>query len=297
MCYYCYSVDNCFNFRCDKDSGLQTLFCTICRREVGLWNFSAMKMSHEAGRGAEEYRLSPSHDTETMSVLKSSAGEAVETQRLSHINPLFESASQQSDIDSRTEETAMTIEVCEKLEMCLDASECSTDHTFQTQKSYSRGGTDTTAILGQEEKVTATCIGEGTVSFARLKDVCSGAQKESVSPMVSEPSGSSLEQRVLGSLMHRSLTDLTDKDNAESLCVEVEEESLTEKLQAVESELEYIGCSRRKEDDYEPQRKRMRPLQVSALFCELAECLAVHPHPALYGAYLYLRFIQLRMII
>jgi hypothetical protein len=61
--------------------------------------------------------------------------------------------------------------------------------------------------------------------------------------------------------LHLSVSDLTEKEQCESLCVEVEEESLTDKLQAVESELEFMaGGSEISADkeDYAPDLKRIR---------------------------------------
>ena len=68
----------------------------------------------------------------------------------------------------------------------------------------------------------------------------------------------------LKSPLHRSMTNLPGEETTESLCVEVENESLSERLQDVESELELMGCGREgnseKEDDG-PRAKRRR-LQV-----------------------------------
>lgn len=61
--------------------------------------------------------------------------------------------------------------------------------------------------------------------------------------------------------LHLSVSDLSEKEHCESLCVEVEEESLTDKLQSVESELEYmVGGSETStdKDDYAPDIKRIR---------------------------------------
>lgn len=61
--------------------------------------------------------------------------------------------------------------------------------------------------------------------------------------------------------LHSSISDLSEKEHCESLCVEVDEvdESLTEKLQAVESELEYMaGQNAADREDYAPDIKRIR---------------------------------------
>ena len=74
----------------------------------------------------------------------------------------------------------------------------------------------------------------------------------------SEPMG-------LKSPLHRSLSNLPGEEATESLCVEVENESLTERLQDVESELEFLGYGREgvpEENDGRPRAKKRR-LQVS----------------------------------
>lgn len=59
--------------------------------------------------------------------------------------------------------------------------------------------------------------------------------------------------------LHSSISDLSEKEHCESLCVEVEDESLTEKLQAVESELEFMeGQNAADKEDYAPDIKRIR---------------------------------------
>ena len=69
-----------------------------------------------------------------------------------------------------------------------------------------------------------------------------------------------LEPMGLKSPLHRSLSNLPGEEATESLCVEVENESLSERLQDVESELEYIGCGREgmseREDDGPKAKKR-----------------------------------------
>ena len=69
----------------------------------------------------------------------------------------------------------------------------------------------------------------------------------------------------LKSPLHRSLSNLPGEEATESLCVEVENESLTERLQDVESELEFLGYGREgvpEENDGRPRAKKRR-LQVS----------------------------------
>ena len=76
---------------------------------------------------------------------------------------------------------------------------------------------------------------------------------------MSEPMG-------LKSPLHRSLCNLPGEEATESLCVEVENESLSERLQDVESELEFLGYGREgalDRDDGRPRAKRRR-LQVSS---------------------------------
>ena len=69
----------------------------------------------------------------------------------------------------------------------------------------------------------------------------------------------------LKSPLHRSLIDIPGDETTESLCVEVEDESLSERLQAVESELELLGCCKestmlREPEDAGPRTKRRRLL-------------------------------------
>lgn len=68
----------------------------------------------------------------------------------------------------------------------------------------------------------------------------------------------------LKSPLHRSLSNLPGEEATESLCVEVENESLSERLQDVESELEFMGCGREgmpEREDGGPRAKKRR-LQV-----------------------------------
>ena len=74
----------------------------------------------------------------------------------------------------------------------------------------------------------------------------------------------SYEPMGLKSPLHRSLSNLPGEETTESLCVEVENESLSERLQDVESELEFIGCGREgmsEREDGGPRAKKRR-LQV-----------------------------------
>ena len=74
----------------------------------------------------------------------------------------------------------------------------------------------------------------------------------------------SYEPMGLKSPLHRSLSNLPGEEATESLCVEVENESLSERLQDVESELEFMGCGREgisEREDGGPRAKRRR-LQV-----------------------------------
>lgn len=74
----------------------------------------------------------------------------------------------------------------------------------------------------------------------------------------------SFEPMGLKSPLHRSLSNLPGEEATESLCVEVENESLSERLQDVESELEFMGCGREcmpEREDGGPRAKRRR-LQV-----------------------------------
>lgn len=73
-----------------------------------------------------------------------------------------------------------------------------------------------------------------------------------------------LEPMGLKSPLHRSLSNLPGEEATESLCVEVENESLSERLQDVESELEFMGCGREgmpEREDGGPRAKKRR-LQV-----------------------------------
>ena len=84
----------------------------------------------------------------------------------------------------------------------------------------------------------------------------------------------SLEPMGLKSPLHRSLSNLPGEEATESLCVEVENESLSERLQDVESELEFLGCAREgnleREDD--GPRAKKRRLQVCEFITLFVSC-------------------------
>ena len=85
-------------------------------------------------------------------------------------------------------------------------------------------------------------------------------EKEYINRLTDKP----LESFGLKSPLHRSLSNLPGEEATESLCVEVENESLSERLQDLDSELEFMGCAREgnlEREDLGPRAKRRR-LQV-----------------------------------
>lgn len=85
-------------------------------------------------------------------------------------------------------------------------------------------------------------------------------EKEYINQLTDKP----LEPFSLKSPLHRSLSNLPGEEATESLCVEVENESLSERLQDLDSELEFMGCAREgnlEREDLGPRAKRRR-LQV-----------------------------------
>ena len=113
--------------------------------------------------------------------------------------------------------------------------------------------------------------GKSSTEDSTIERLCESTETSNTLTVksISEPMG-------LKSPLHRSLSNLPGEEATESLCVEVENESLTERLQDVESELEFLGYGRQGVtvgNDGRPRAKKRR-LQVSYLMSNAIDLCA-----------------------
>ncbi|EDO45084.1 predicted protein [Nematostella vectensis] len=263
----------------DTDADGHTLFCTMCRREVGLWNFKSLTSPSPSASPCSSGRLDdPSGPLEAMSmsddiVTDSSSlpgserlmpQDSMEVAKKGFIrSPIglkrsrdTESSGQEHEIDtiSDSEEHKMEMEMKHRLQ----------GEEESPQQDSTQGLTHATREETQDMRTTdwAMVVGDNQSKEGLTRELLqlplhvrplSGRS----SPISGRYGSENLSYR---SPLHHSLSDLSDKGHCESLCVEVEDESLTEKLQAVESELEFMSGGNDSSDrgEYTPERKRIR---------------------------------------
>lgn len=198
----------CFVHSTASDPEIKTLSCSMCRREIGVWNFFP----------------------------------------LTHV-PTDDSAEQEapSYLD--------TGQICEE--------ERSPRQTTEREECYSVRGDGEEGSAGEAEGGDQTEPMEQSSEQAdktqnTSMDYCKGMKPHNTLTFETfEPLG-------IKSPLHRSLSTLPGEEATESLCVEVENESLSERLQDLESELEFMGCSREGSSETEDDgpRPKKRRLQV-----------------------------------
>ncbi|XP_032243135.2 zinc finger C3HC-type protein 1-like [Nematostella vectensis] len=266
----------------DTDADGHTLFCTMCRREVGLWNFKSLTSPSPSASPCSSGRLDdPSGPLEAMSMsddivtdssslpgserlMPQDSMEVAVSQKKGFIrSPIglkrsrdTESSGQEHEIDtiSDSEEHKMEMEMKHRLQ----------GEEESPQQDSTQGLTHATREETQDMRTTdwAMVVGDNQSKEGLTRELLqlplhvrplSGRS----SPISGRYGSENLSYR---SPLHHSLSDLSDKGHCESLCVEVEDESLTEKLQAVESELEFMSGGNDSSDrgEYTPERKRIR---------------------------------------
>ncbi|KAL9960654.1 hypothetical protein ACROYT_G034140 [Oculina patagonica] len=208
----------------ESDPELNTISCSMCRRELGVWNFfplthSSTDQDERQGQGAPSYL-----DTGQMFCGERSPGqilvrEVSSDRGSSHAGDNQEAA---ADDDEGSVAEAETSEPMEEGGSCDRADRSSTEDSAM-EKEYEATETSNTLTVKPRE-----------------------------------PMG-------LKSPLHRSLSNLPGEEATESLCVEVENESLSERLQDVESELEFMGCGREgmpEREDGGPRAKKRRLQEI-----------------------------------
>ena len=193
-----------------SDPDVKTLSCSLCRRELGVWNF---------------FPLSHLPDQE----------------------------------DSTLNEAACYVDTGQ-----MFRGERSTQQITQQEESCVASGKededDSTERDDQAEPMEETSFQSDKISTQGTSVDISKSTKTSISLTVKP-----LEAVGLKSPLHRSLLDLPGEEATESLCVEVENESLSERLQEVETELEFLGSCNREgsmEREGDGPRPKKRKLQV-----------------------------------
>ncbi|XP_073229402.1 uncharacterized protein [Porites lutea] len=194
-----------------SDSEVNTISCSLCRRELGLWNF--FPLTHVPSEQEEAV------DKESPSYLDT--GQIYDEER-----------SRQRKADQET-------------------SFCSGSNVEENTTEYSGNGDQSEPMEESEssDKSEKTSTGDTLT------------EKEYINQLTDKP----LEPFGLKSPLHRSLSNLPGEEATESLCVEVENESLSERLQDLDSELEFMGCAREgnlEREDLGPRAKRRRLQEV-----------------------------------
>ena len=241
-----------------------TLFCTMCRRELGLWNFkpfqaseneeenfpgSSLQRSKSTARYLTEGRFQQSTPQEfesmDMTQLTSSSSVSIEDETdsirtfagVKRTNKGYRNTPLAGSTPSIDIEECMDIE--EKLKLKADVKDVFMQRTDPEEANMNLSESNIKEAGPPRESLL-------------LKRLVSGRD----SPIRGKLNTEGLPYR---SPLHSSISDLSEKGHCESLCVEVEDESLTEKLQAVESELEFMACqSTTDREDYAPDIKRIR---------------------------------------
>lgn len=211
-----------FPYRMASEPELNTLCCSMCRRELGVWNFFPLTHDPTEQDDRQGQDAPPYLDT----------GQMFDRERRSVQIPDPEGSCSGGSSEDDNQEVARddggnTGPKAEKSEPMEEGGGCDRADKSSTEDS----------AMEKEYQESETSITLNVKSF--------------------EPMG-------LKSPLHRSLSNLPGEETTESLCVEVENESLSERLQDVESELEFMGCGREgmlERGDGGPRAKKRR-LQV-----------------------------------
>ena len=194
-----------------SDPEVKTLSCSLCRRELGVWNFFPL-------------RHLPEQEDSTLNEAVSyvDTGQMVWGER-------------------------GTQQITHQEESCVATGEEDEDHSA-------------TERADQSEPMEETSFQSDKISTQGTSMDISKSLKTSISVTVKPHEAVGLK-----SPLHRSLLDLPGEEATESLCVEVENESLSERLQEVETELEFLGSCNREgstEREGDGPRPKKRKLQV-----------------------------------
>ena len=194
-----------------SDPEVNTISCSLCRRELGVWNF--FPLTH----------IPVEHDDTT----EQEAPSYLDTGQL-----YGEERSPRQTFDQE--------------ESCNVGGEDEQGNTAEAEKD------DTTEPMEQSSDQADKTSTQDTA----MDDYKVMGTSNTLTVKPHEPMG-------LKSPLHRSLTNLPGEETTESLCVEVENESLSERLQDVESELEFMGCNREgnlegEDDGPRPKRRRLQ---------------------------------------
>ncbi|XP_015771803.1 PREDICTED: nuclear-interacting partner of ALK-like [Acropora digitifera] len=195
-----------------SDPEVKTLSCSLCRRELGVWNFFPL-------------RHLPDQEDSTLneSVSYVDTGQMVWGER---------SAQQ----------------LTQQEESCVATGEEDEDRSAER--------------ADQAEPMEETSYQSDKISTQGTSMDISKSMKTSISVTVKPHEAVGLK-----SPLHRSLLDLPGEEATESLCVEVENESLSERLQEVETELEFLGsCNRegsmdREGDEPRPKKRKLQEIE------------------------------------
>ena len=200
-----------FHCSTSSDPEVSTISCSLCRRELGVWNF--FPLTHIPGEHDDiPGQEAPSYlDTGQMYGEECSPRQTTDQEESCNIDGEGEQGNTtEAEKDDQAEPMEQSSDQADKTSTQDTAMDC-----------YKLMGTSNTLNVKPHE-----------------------------------PMG-------LKSPLHRSLTNLPGEETTESLCVEVENESLSERLHDVESELEFMGCNREgnaegEDDGPRPKRRRLQ---------------------------------------
>ena len=230
-------------YRTASDPELNTISCSMCRRELGVWNFISLAHS-PTEQGERQGHNAPSYlDTGQMFREEGSPGQISDQEEScdrssSHAGGAQETVSDDNDDESNAAEAEKSVPMEEG--GSFDRAERSSTEDAAMEKEYEPIETSNTLTV--------------------------------------KP----LELMGVKSPLHRSLSNLPGGEATESLCVEVENESLSERLQDVEAELEYLGCGRegmpeREDDGPRAKKRRLQVHGFSYMYVELSpECVLIY---------------------
>lgn len=209
--------------RAASDPEVNTISCSLCRRELGVWNFFPLTHAPSEQDDRQGQDAPPYLDTGQM-----------------------------------FGEERSPVQIPDQEESCNRGSS-SADGLHQEAATD-----DKESNVADDEKGDNTEPMEEGGSCDRVQKYSAMEKEYEAIETSNTLTVKSLEPMGLKSPLHRSLSNLPGEEATESLCVEVENESLSERLQDVESELEFMGCVREGVSEREEggPRAKKRRLQV-----------------------------------
>lgn len=199
-----------------SDPDVKTLSCSLCRRELGVWNFFSLAHIPNDQEDGTLHEAPPYLDT----------------------GQIF--------ADDRSAR-----KITEQEECCCATGDGKEDDSTEAEKGNQGEPMEETSYQSTDKTSTQG----SSMDYYNFVET---AGAKTLKPH--EPMG-------LKSPLHRSMINLPGEETTESLCVEVENESLSERLQDVESELEFMGsCNREgnaetEDDGPRPKKRRLQEIE------------------------------------